>query len=129
MRPIRVTLEGNGSATVRRHGGDVAAEKVGETETEVESSSSAGSCVTPTSAASAMPAATACPPAPRKPRPAKRMTTTTKRCCCGRPRRSPLIFFPVPHDLAAVFVARAPAATAAAACSPPAKKIRVHAVG
>ncbi|EAZ01957.1 hypothetical protein OsI_23988 [Oryza sativa Indica Group] len=148
LRPIRVTAlpsppcigsstsrpdysgspEESGSATVRLVVvvGGVGASVSAAAAPVVESSDG---CVTPTSAGSALRPATVCPPAPRKPRPAgKRMT---KRCCCGgggggRPRRP---FFPVPHDLAAVFVARAPAATTSPPCPPPAKKIRVHAVG
>uniref|UniRef100_A0A0E0E4R5 Uncharacterized protein n=1 Tax=Oryza meridionalis TaxID=40149 RepID=A0A0E0E4R5_9ORYZ len=142
LRPIRVTAaaavsgaataraddagvpEESGSATVRQDGGGGGASVSAAAVVE-----SSDGCVTPTSAGSALRPATVCPPAPRKPRPAgKRMT---KRCfCCGgaggRPRRP---FFPVPHDLAAVFVARAPAAaTTSPPCPPPAKKIRVHAV-
>ncbi|KAL5224704.1 hypothetical protein ABZP36_011343 [Zizania latifolia] len=100
-------------ATVRQGGGG-GGEKDDGAVAEAEAE-----CVTPTSAVSAVPQATACPPAPRKPRQAKRM----KRCGCGWPPR----FFMVPRDLADVFVARAPVAPSPPC--PPAKKIRVHAVG
>lgn len=72
-------------------------------------------CVTPTASPCLLRPATVCPPAPRKPaRPAP--DNKRKRCCCAR------AFFPVPHDLSAVFVPRR---------SPPraAKKVRLHLVG
>jgi hypothetical protein len=98
-----------------------------------------GGCVTPKSTASVLRAPSTCPPAPRKPRPAKRKlptTTTTHhrgcRCSCAAPRPAPVRWFiAVPHDvLAAVFVARPASAPCPTTSSPPAsKKIRVHVVG
>uniref|UniRef100_J3MGH9 Uncharacterized protein n=1 Tax=Oryza brachyantha TaxID=4533 RepID=J3MGH9_ORYBR len=123
LRPVRVTATrpegdacaaGSGDARVQEESGPATVRQGGDGgdggEKDDGTPAESAGCATPTSAASA----------PRKPRPGKRM----KRCCCGRPRRS---FFPVPHDLAAVFVARAPPATSPPC--PPAKKIRVHAVG
>ena len=70
------------------------------------------SFTTPTTADSALLPATVCPPAPRKSAP----VPTRKR--------APLqqrLFYPVPHDLATVFVA-------VPQCPPPAKKMRAHAL-
>ncbi|XP_062178521.1 uncharacterized protein LOC133883263 [Phragmites australis] len=79
-------------------------------------------CVTPTSAASVLRPATVCPPAPRKP---ARASAKRKGCCGRTPQRR--CFFPVPHDLATVFVPRGAAASSPS--RPAAKKIRVHVVG
>ncbi|XP_048542669.1 uncharacterized protein LOC125521657 [Triticum urartu] len=71
------------------------------------------SFTTPTTADSALLPATVCPPAPRKSAPAPTR------------KRAPLqqrLFYPVPHDLATVFMA-------VPQCPPPAKKMRAHAVG
>ncbi|KAG8075050.1 hypothetical protein GUJ93_ZPchr0006g42796 [Zizania palustris] len=111
-----VMPEGSGGGATAPQGGG--GEKDGGAAAAAAAAAEAG-CVTPTSAASAVRPATACPPAPRKPRPTKR----TKLCGCSRTRR----LFPVPHDLATVFVPRDPVASSPPC--PPAKKIRVHAVG
>ncbi|CAD6247887.1 unnamed protein product [Miscanthus lutarioriparius] len=96
-----------------------------------------GGCATPKSAASVLRAPSACPPAPRKPKPAKRkqLPTTHHRrgCSCSdgsaAPRPAPVRWFiAVPHDvLAAVFVAQP--ASAPCPMSPASKKMRVHVVG
>ncbi|KAF7104259.1 hypothetical protein CFC21_105170 [Triticum aestivum] len=71
------------------------------------------SFTTPTTADSALLPATVCPPAPRKSAP----VPTRKRA----PLQQRLFFYPVPHDLATVFVA-------VPQCPPPAKKMRAHVV-
>ncbi|KAK3152277.1 hypothetical protein QOZ80_2BG0156740 [Eleusine coracana subsp. coracana] len=85
-------------------------------------------CATPTSAANVVRAPAVCPPAPRKPRPAKRKKLH-HRCGSAAPQPAPARrwFIAVPYDvLAAAFVAR----LSASACRPPAgKKIRVHILG
>ncbi|KQJ93607.1 uncharacterized protein LOC104583948 [Brachypodium distachyon] len=94
-------------------------------------------CATPTAAANVLPVPSACPPAPRKPRPAARATKRTKRlCCCHRGRRYWIVAVPRDLDLAAVFATRPPSSSAAGggslACSWPAaaaKKVRVHVTG
>jgi hypothetical protein len=92
-----------------------------------------GGCATPKSAASVLRAPSACPPAPRKPRPAKRKLPTThhrhRGCSCAAPHPAPVRWFiAVPHDvLDEVFVSRP--ASAPCPTSPASKKIRVHVVG
>ncbi|KAK3156145.1 hypothetical protein QOZ80_2AG0103430 [Eleusine coracana subsp. coracana] len=87
-------------------------------------------CATPTSVANVVRAPAVCPPAPRKPRPAKRKLHHLSRRQSGSAAQQPVParrwFIAVPYDvLAAAFVARP-----ASACRPPAgKKIRVHIVG
>lgn len=86
-----------------------------------DAAAAAAACVTPAASPCLLRPATVCPPAPRKPaRPPP--DNKRKRCCCAR------AFFPVPHDLSAVFVPRGPADR-----SPPraatAKKVRLHLVG
>lgn len=83
----------------------------------------AAACVTPAASPCLLRPATVCPPAPRKPaRPAAPPPDNKRKRCCAR------AFFPVPHDLSAVFVPRGPADR-----SPPraatAKKVRLHLVG
>lgn len=101
-----------------------------------------GGCTTPKSAASVLRAPSTCPPAPRKPRPAKRKLpppTHHRACSCSATaggsatalRPAPLRWFDtVPPDvLAAVFVARPASSPCPPASSPASKKIRVHVVG
>lgn len=101
-----------------------------------------GGCTTPKSAASVLRAPSTCPPAPRKPRPAKRKLpppTHHRGCSCSATtggsatalRPAALRWFvTVPPDvLAAVFVARPASAPCPPASSPASKKIRVHVVG
>lgn len=95
-----------------------------------------GGCATPKSAASVLRAPSTCPPAPRKPRPAKRKLPTPHHrvcsCAAAAPHPAPVRWFiAVPHDvLAAVFVARPASAPCPSSTSSPAsKKIRVHVVG
>ncbi|XP_062217269.1 uncharacterized protein LOC133917382 [Phragmites australis] len=99
LPPIRTTAAAGAAAMTRLDGHD-------------------DGCATPTSASNVLRAPSVCPLAPRKPsRPAKRKL---QRHCAA-----PRWFIAVPHDLAALFVARP-----ALACRPPAgKKIRVHVVG
>jgi hypothetical protein len=67
----------------------------------------AAACVTPAASPCLLRPATVCPPDNKR-----------KRCCCAR------AFFPVPHDLSAVFVPRRSPPRAATA-----KKVRLHLVG
>ncbi|KAJ1278138.1 hypothetical protein BS78_04G056400 [Paspalum vaginatum] len=87
-------------------------------------------CATPKAAANVLRPPSACPPAPRKPRPAKRKLPHNRACCAGS--AAPVRWFiAVPNDvLAAVFVAR-PAASSAPCptTSPASKKIRLHLTG
>ncbi|WVZ77674.1 hypothetical protein U9M48_025515 [Paspalum notatum var. saurae] len=87
-------------------------------------------CATPKAAANVLRPPSACPPAPRKPRPPKRKLPHHRAPSCGS--AAPVRWFiAVPNDvLAAVFVARPAAASvvSAAPCptSPARKKIRLH---
>uniref|UniRef100_A0ACD5YRA1 Uncharacterized protein n=1 Tax=Avena sativa TaxID=4498 RepID=A0ACD5YRA1_AVESA len=90
-------------------------------------------CATPTLAANVLPAPLVCPPAPRKPRPAR--AKKRKHCYYGAPAQAArcywIVAVPVSHDLAATFAARRPSSSAEGSlCRPPAgKKLRVHVVG
>ncbi|XP_048536074.1 uncharacterized protein LOC125514762 [Triticum urartu] len=94
-------------------------------------------CATPTSEANMLRAPSLCPPAPRKPRPARAKRTqqhcyyrVRRRWCSSGPAHARYWIVAVPHDLAAVFVARRPPSPSSSPCRPPeAKKIRVHVVG
>nr|XP_051196385.1 uncharacterized protein LOC127309664 [Lolium perenne] len=94
-------------------------------------------CATPKLAANVLPAPLVCPPAPRKPRPAR--AKRRKHSCCRRPATVPVQaeryywIVAVPHDLANMFVARPSSpssSTGVSICRPPAgKKIRLHVLG
>ncbi|XBH62079.1 hypothetical protein VPH35_116383 [Triticum aestivum] len=94
-------------------------------------------CATPTSEANMLRAPSLCPPAPRKPRPARAKRRQQhcyyrgrRRRCSSGPAHARYWIVAVPHDLAAVFIAARPPSPSSSPCRPPGgKKIRVHVVG